>query len=64
MRSATDRATSMGTVKPMSPPPDIMPRVLSPTTSPRMLTRGPPELPGLMAASVWSQMLYSLEPGR
>src|SRR5260370_14762640 len=24
-----------------------------PITSPSMLTRGPPELPGLMAASVW-----------
>ena len=27
--------------------------VLTPTTSPRELTRGPPELPGLRAASVW-----------
>ena len=28
--------------------------VLMPTTSPRTLSSGPPELPGLMAASVWS----------
>ena len=28
-------------------------KVLIPTTSPRALTSGPPELPGLMAASVW-----------
>ena len=27
--------------------------VLMPTTSPSALTSGPPELPGLMAASVW-----------
>ena len=27
--------------------------VLIPTTSPRVLISGPPELPGLMAASVW-----------
>ena len=27
--------------------------LLMPTTSPRMLTSGPPELPGLIAASVW-----------
>jgi hypothetical protein len=26
---------------------------LMPITSPRVLTSGPPELPGLMAASVW-----------
>ena len=25
----------------------------TPTTSPRMLISGPPELPGLIAASVW-----------
>jgi hypothetical protein len=27
--------------------------VLTPITSPRAFTRGPPELPGLIAASVW-----------
>jgi hypothetical protein len=27
--------------------------VFTPTTSPAALTRGPPELPELMAASVW-----------
>jgi hypothetical protein len=26
---------------------------LMPTTSPRMLNSGPPELPGFIAASVW-----------
>ena len=28
--------------------------VLTPMTSPRVLTSGPPEFPGLSAASVWS----------
>ena len=30
-----------------------MMKVLMPTSSPRASTSGPPELPGLMAASVW-----------
>ena len=54
----------MGTVNPRSPPPLIMPRVLRPTTSPWVFTRGPPELPGLIEASVCSHELYSLDPGR
>src|SRR6478609_459181 len=32
---------------------DGMMAVLTPTTAPRDVTRGPPELPGLSAASVW-----------
>ena len=31
----------------------MMMAVLTPITSPRELTSGPPELPGLSAASVW-----------
>ncbi len=31
-----------------------------PTTSPRMLTRGPPELPGLIAASVWMALMKAV----
>ena len=44
----------MGTAKPMPWPicGETM-AVLIPTTSPFMLKSGPPELPGLMAASVW-----------
>jgi len=38
--------------KPMPEPPATI-AVLMPMTSPCMLTSGPPELPGLMAASVW-----------
>jgi hypothetical protein len=55
--------TVAGIAKPVSPP-LRMPRVLMPMTSPSVLTSGPPELPGLMAASVWSHRLYSLTPGR
>jgi hypothetical protein len=46
-----------GTEKPTptEPPasPGEMMAVLMPTTSPRRLNSGPPELPLLMAASVW-----------
>jgi hypothetical protein len=40
--------------------------LLIPMTSPRTLTSGPPELPGLIAASVWmkSWMLLCERPGR
>ena len=49
------RALLMGTAKPsplLEPVWEAI-QVLMPTTSPRRLTRAPPELPGLMAASVW-----------
>ena len=36
--------------------------VLMPTTSPWALTSGPPELPGLMAASVWMRWSSSMSP--
>jgi hypothetical protein len=38
---------------PSDPPIRLTMAVLMPTTSPAMLTSGPPEFPGLMAASVW-----------
>ena len=49
------RTVLMGTANPM---PRLLGRsltiaVLMPMTSPRRFSRGPPELPGLMAASVW-----------
>ncbi len=49
------RAMLMGMAKPMPmlPPERLKMAVFTPTTSPFRLTRGPPELPGLMAASVW-----------
>ncbi len=42
-------------------PPSERMAVLMPITSPRLLKSGPPELPGLIAASVWitSAMLYT-----
>ena len=44
-----------GIEKPMPTLPPVRERIalLMPTTSPDMFTSGPPELPGLMAASVW-----------
>ena len=46
---------STGTAKPTPSPPPPVERIceLIPTTSPPALTSGPPELPWLMAASVW-----------
>ncbi len=49
------RAMLLGTAKPT--PAEVPVReaiaVLTPTSSPRRFTSGPPELPGLIAASVW-----------
>ncbi len=42
-----------------APPPAPAEMVLTPTTSPRALKRGPPESPGLMAASVWMRLRRS-----
>ena len=56
----------IGVAKPIpcAPPPRIA--VLIPTTSPLMLSRGPPELPKLIAASVWmkfsNERVCSLKP--
>ena len=55
MRAAVRRATAAGTAKPM---PSLRPLsvaiwVATPTTRPDMSSSGPPELPGLRAASVW-----------
>ena len=53
--SSTGLAVSEGTAKPMPTEPPVGDRiaVLMPITSPSMLNSGPPELPLLMAASVW-----------
>jgi len=50
----TVRVVALGIANPRpSFPPDCdMMNVLTPTTSPRMLTSGPPEFPGLIGASV------------
>ncbi len=46
---------STGTAKPTPSPPPLADLIweLMPSTRPRPLSSGPPELPGLMAASVW-----------
>jgi hypothetical protein len=51
----TDMAIFDGTAKPMpiEPPVGEMMAVFTPITSPSRLNSGPPELPRLMAASVW-----------
>jgi hypothetical protein len=51
----TVRARLTGMAKPMPcEPPDLLKMaVLMPISSPRALISAPPELPGLMAASVW-----------
>ena len=53
--STTPEASCEGIEKPMpiEPPDGEMIAVLMPTTSPSMLNSGPPELPRLIAASVW-----------
>ena len=51
-RGATNRAVLLATAK-HSPCAGRIMAVLTPMTSPRDVTSGPPELPGLSAASVW-----------
>ena len=43
---------------PPMPPPAVAIAELTPTTWPRRLTSGPPELPGLIAASVCTALMY------
>ena len=64
IRSSTSFITSlMGMAKPMpsmDAPEEVEPEyfaVVMPTTSPFILKSGPPELPELMAASVWSILM-------
>ena len=53
--ATTTRTMLAGTAKPMpcEPPEREKIAVLMPTSRPAMSTSGPPELPGLIAASVW-----------
>ena len=53
--SMTRIAVLIGTAKPRPSLPPLWVAICSlmPMTSPRPLMRGPPELPGLIAASVW-----------
>ena len=57
-RSSTmRRARSIGIAKPIPWAPPMI-AVATPIMSPSTLTRGPPELPGLMEASVWMKSVY------
>ncbi len=53
--ATTTRTMLAGMAKPMpiDPPPREKIAVLMPTSLPDISTKAPPELPGLMAASVW-----------
>ena len=57
------RAVSIGTAKPIPtlplPPPPVSICELMPITSPALSISGPPELPGLIAASVWITSLIA-----
>ncbi len=55
------RARLIGMLKPTPslPPPLEAIELLIPMTSPFMFTSGPPELPGLIAASVWRKSWFS-----
>ncbi len=56
MSAATRIIVSTGMAKPIPWAPARM-ATLTPTSSPLTLSSGPPELPGLMAASVWISAL-------
>ena len=51
-----------GKADPLEPTGVDFKAVLIPTTSPLRFTSGPPELPGLIAASVWSRSSYIAVP--
>ena len=55
------RARSIGIAKPSPSDPPEREKIeeLTPMTSPSAFTSGPPELPGLIAASVWIMSAYS-----
>ncbi len=62
----TSLTMSIGTAKPMPTLPSVVPPVsiceLMPMISPCMLSSGPPELPWLMAASVWIASRIAVTP--
>src|SRR5438034_4951320 len=60
----TDLAKSIGMAKPMPMLPPLWLKIaeLIPTTSPFRLSSGPPELPGLIEASVWMKSSYGPAP--
>ena len=60
IRAITGSASSIAIAKPMFSVSALrIPAVLIPTSRPERSTSGPPELPGLIAASVWSRPVRS-----
>ena len=59
----TSRASLIGIENPMPCPAATM-AVLIPITLPSMFRSGPPELPGLIEASVWMKFSYVVTPTR
>ncbi len=53
MSAAATRSAVWSGIAKHTPWPGRMAAVLTPTASPRWSTSGPPEFPGLSAASVW-----------
>src|SRR6266540_6908297 len=62
--SVTRRARLIGIAKPspIEPPLGEKIELFTPITWPRALTRGPPEFPGLIDASVWIMSTYTPDP--
>src|SRR5438093_4695851 len=62
--STTQRTSAIGTANPMPtlPPAGLTMAALMPTTRPSWSTSGPPELPGLIDASVWMKSSYGPAP--
>ncbi len=59
MRRAATNSTVLAEIEKQMPCAAAMIAVLMPTTSPAEVTSGPPELPGLRAASVWMTLSMS-----
>src|SRR5438552_2941307 len=62
--STTQRTSAIGAANPMPtlPPAGLTMAALMPTTRPSWSTSGPPELPGLIDASVWMKSSYGPAP--
>jgi hypothetical protein len=59
MRAEPSRSIGMANPSPTEPPLLLKMDELTPTISPSAFASGPPEFPGLMAASVWIMSRYS-----
>ena len=62
VRIGLARSIGMAKPTPWNPPLRVAMALAIPMTSPRVLISGPPELPGLIAASVWRKSSYRPAP--